>query len=162
MTGHKEWLLVIPALLLAASVAAAETMSVQVKTSQVRNQPSFLAKVVAEVAYGDRVVVLGRQGIWTRVRSPKGRVGWLHSSALTEKKIVMAAGKNNVETAASSDELALAGKGFNSDVEAEFKSRNKDIDFTWVDRMEKIIIDPRQMQGFLKQGEVNPPAGGGI
>ena len=162
MNGHKRWLLVIPALLLAVSASAAEMMSVQVKTSQIRVQPSFLAKVVASVAYGDRVVVLGRQGIWTRIRDPKGRSGWMHSSALTEKKIVMTAGKNNVETAASSDELALAGKGFNSDVEAEFKTRNKDIDFTWVDRMEKIVITPRQMEGFLKKGEVNPPAGGGI
>jgi hypothetical protein len=46
---------------------------------------------------------------------PVRKTGWLHQSALTKKTISMKAGGQDVATAASGDELALAGKGFNSD-----------------------------------------------
>jgi ribosomal protein L1 len=108
------------------------------------------------------VTVLREQGEWVLARRPGGKQGWIHISALTDDEIELSAGNRNVEAVASSDELALAGKGFNSDVEAEFKTRNKEIDFTWVDWMEKIIISPEQMEGFLKVGKVMPPRGGGI
>ncbi len=44
-------------------------------------------------------------------------------------------------------------------MEAEFKNKNKNIDYTWVDRMEMLAVKPDQMQAFLKQGQVNPPEG---
>ncbi|MFH0880636.1 MAG: hypothetical protein V2A34_13050, partial [Lentisphaerota bacterium] len=62
----------------------------------------------------------------------------------------------DVRTGASGEELALAGKGFNSDVEAEFKSQNKNVDFTWVDKMEKMKETPDELISFLKEGQVNP------
>jgi len=55
--------------------------------------------------------------------------------------------------------LALAGKGFNSDVEAQFKKTHKDIDFSVVDKMEKIKISSSEMQAFLKDGDVAPKGG---
>ena len=64
-----------------------------------------------------------------------------------------------MQTSATGGEIALAGKGFNPKVEAEFKSRNKNIDYTWVDRMEAFTIKPGQVQAFLKQGQVNLPEG---
>jgi SH3-like domain-containing protein len=100
------------------------------------------------------------QGEWNKVSAPGGKTGWIHSSALTRKRIVMKAGAENVETAASGQELALANKGFNSDVEAQFKSQNKDLDFTWVDKMAKIKVTPEQAQAFLKAGDVAPKGGG--
>jgi hypothetical protein len=45
----------------------------------------------------------------------------MHSSALTKKKLKLAAGEADAATTVSSEEQALAGKGFNSDVEAKFK-----------------------------------------
>lgn len=164
MLKRGSWLLlVVPLLLIAVVTASAgEMMSVQVKNGQVRASPTFLGKIVATLAYGDRVETVGEQGEWMKVKTSKGQTGWIHSSALTEKKIVLASGSKDVQTAASGEELALAGKGFNSDVEAEFKAKNKDVDFTWVDRMEKIVILPTEMETFLKAGEVKPAAGGGI
>ena len=150
----------ITSLLLLVPVSQAEELNVQVRTGKLRARPSFLGKIIATVSYGDPVTVLREQGEWVLARRPGGKQGWIHISALTDDEIELSAGNRNVETAASSDELALAGKGFNSDVEAEFKTRNKDIDFTWVDWMEKIIISPEQMEGFLKVGKVTPPRGG--
>lgn len=131
-------------------------MSVQVQSGQVRATPSFLGQVVATVKYGDRLDVVEQQNGWTKVRTPAGKEGWMHDSALTRKRVVMKAGAEDVQASASGEELALAGKGFNSDVEAEFKNQNKDIDFTWVDRMLKYKVTPEEMRAFLKEGEVTP------
>ena len=140
--------------------AGAATMSVQVKNGQIRATPSFLGKVVAPLGYGDRVQILETRNDWMNVTGPGGQSGWVHSSALTKKKIVMSSGTQDVQTGASGDELALASKGFNSDVEADFKSKNKNVDFTWVDRMEKFKVSPQEMKEFLKDGGVTPSEGG--
>lgn len=142
-----------------AIMAAAATMSVQVKDAPVRATPSFVGKVVGALAYGDQVEIQQTQGAWSKVTGA-GASGWMHTSALSSKKIVLAAGQEQAKVAASGDELALAGKGFNSDVEAQFKSTHKDIDFTWINRMEKIKIPSSEMQGFLKDGNVMPREGG--
>jgi len=151
----------IMAMLTVSSVltASAGTMSVQVKDVPVRATPSFVGKVTGTLAYGDQVEVQQTQGAWSKVVGA-GASGWMHTSALSAKKIVLAAGQEHAKVAASGDELALAGKGFNSDVEAQFKAGHKDIDFTWINRMEKIKIPSAEMQGFLKNGGVTPGEGG--
>jgi len=131
-------------------------LSVQVKEGQLRSAPSFLGSVIAALAYGDRVELVEDKGAWKQVAIRKLK-GWMHMSALTAKKIVLQAGAGDVQTSATGSELALAGKGFNARVEAEFRIKNKDIDYTWVDRMEALTVKPDQMQAFLKQGQVNPP-----
>jgi len=140
--------------------AGATTMSVQVKNGQIRATPSFLGKVVAPLSYGDRVQVLETRSDWMNVTGPGGQSGWVHSSALTKKRIVMSSGSQDVQTGASGDELALASKGFNSDVEAQFKKDNKSVDFTWVDKMEKYKVSPDEVMAFLKEGGVKPAEGG--
>jgi SH3-like domain-containing protein len=157
----KRWLSLGLILLAATALAAGPVeMSVQVKSGQVLETPSFLGKVVARLNYGDRIQVLEQQGDWSKVTAPDGQTGWIHSSALTKKKIAMKAGSQNAQTAASGDDLALAGKGFNSDVEADFKAKNRNVDFTWVDKMEKIKVPPESMQQFLKDGGIQPVEGG--
>jgi SH3-like domain-containing protein len=140
--------------------ATQEFLSVQVKEGQMRSTPSFLGSVMASLAYGDRVELIEDKGTWKRVAIQGGKIkGWMHMSALSTKKIALRAGTTNVQTGATSSELALAGKGFNARVEAEFKNKNKNIDYTWVDRMEMFAVKPDQVLAFLKQGQVNPPEG---
>ena len=143
----------------AVVTSSAATMSVQVKEVPVRTTPSFIGKVVGTLAYGDRVEIQKTQGAWSKVAGA-GVSGWMHTSALSSKKIVLASGREQAKVAASGDELALAGKGFNSDVEAQFKAGHKDIDFTWIDRMEKIKIPSSEMQVFLKKGDITSKEGG--
>jgi hypothetical protein len=140
---------------------AAETiLTVQVKESQMRTTPSFLGKIVTRVFYTERVTLLEDRGAWKRVS--KGRAqGWIHASALTARKIVLRSGKTNVRTGVASGELALAGKGFNAQLEAEFRNKNQ-LDFTQVDRMEKITIRSEQMESFLKEGLIVPPQEGDL
>ncbi len=145
-------------LLFSVSGGMAGTMSVQVETSVLRQSPSFLGQPVADVQYADRVTVIQERGPWMQVRSDEG-AGWIHQSALTRKKIVLQASEAEVRQAASGEELALAGKGFNQEVEANFKKQNPSLDFSTVDRMETFEVSPREVEAFLKAGNVGPRGG---
>ncbi len=153
-------LLPVVFLLIAAVVlAAAGVMSVQVRTGKMRAKPSFLGPVVTSISYGDRVTVLGEKNGWVQIRNADGKTGWIHGSALTEKKVVLKAGEADVATGASGEELALAGKGFNDAVETEFRTENPDIDYTWVDKMETFRITPEQAAKFLATGQIHAQGG---
>lgn len=138
----------------------AKMMSVQVKKCQLRNQPSFLGKIVSNLSYGDQVAVLEEKESWINVQPPSQKgAGWVHVSALSTKKIVLSPGSSSVASSTSSEEIALAGKGFNEQVEQEFKKQNSGIDFTWVDKMEHIVIPQKEIQAFLQQGELTGKGG---
>ena len=156
------WIACLALLAFSGTVEGArKAMSVQVKQGQVRATPSFLGKVIATLAYGDRVETLEEKGGWIRLVPPGSKAtGWIHSSALTEKRVVLRAGGKEADAAASTGELALAGKGFNADVEAAFKARNRDIDFTWIDRMQDMNVPPGKIQAFVQEGKLIPAEGG--
>jgi hypothetical protein len=135
-------------------------LSVQVKVGQVRKTPSFIGEIVAKVDYGSRVSVRDTKGAWVLIDAPEGPIeGWVHVSALTSKKVVLKAGDDAVETHVSGDELALAGKGFNKQVEDTFKAKNPRLDFTWIDKMETQVVSTAQMRRFLAEGKVYPEGG---
>jgi len=52
----------------------------------------------------------------------------------------------------TSDEVTLAGRGFNSDVEARYSTDNPQLDFAKVDAMEALEITSSQLEQFLVQG----------
>ncbi|HCY87979.1 MAG TPA: hypothetical protein DHV36_22775 [Desulfobacteraceae bacterium] len=134
-------------------------MSVQVKQSHIRKGASFLSPILGLLAYGDRVAVVDDTSSgWIRVKS--GRVtGFVHESALTTKKVVLNPGAKDVEKAASSEEYALAGKGFNEEVEGKFREENPHLNFAAVDRMETRQISLVQMQEFMARGRIVPRGG---
>ena len=134
-------------------------MSVQVRTGQLREKPSFLGKVTASVSYGDRVQVMEEGGAWLRVDTGEDQ-GWIHESALTKKRIALRSGEREAQVAATSDEIALAGKGFNAQVEAEYKAKNRNVDFSAIDRMERIKVTEQASLEFLRVGELAPGEGG--
>jgi hypothetical protein len=142
---------------LAAYGVAQKVMSVQVRKGQIRTSPSFIGKIVTKLPYGEQVDVLEEKEGWHRVEKPGTQIkGWMHASALTEKKIVVKPGAKDVKQAASSDELTLAGKGFNEQVEKSFKSKNPKVDFSGVDRMESVTISQKEILKFVKQGQLEP------
>jgi uncharacterized protein YraI len=146
-------------LLVSATWSGLGTMSVQVRDGQLRGTPSFLGAVVGLVTYGDQVDVEQQQADWMEVTC-KGQKGWIHSSALTAKYISVGGGGKDAQMKASGKEVALAGKGFNAEVEAQYRGGHRNVNYAAVDRMELIIIAPQQMTDFLDRGEVKPGAGG--
>ena len=159
MKKTRRWLPLLLPLLAVAAWAATQMLSVQVRSGQLRERPSFLGKVVTSVEYGDRMTVLSARGGWTKVRNGDGKTGWIHTSALTEKKVVLRSGDADVATGASGEELALAGKGFNDEVEAEFRTENPDVDYAWVDRMEEMNVSAEDAADFLEEGGIEPKGG---
>ncbi|MGD9781837.1 MAG: SH3 domain-containing protein [Kiritimatiellia bacterium] len=152
----KKWILMGCAALMATGAWAAKEMSVQVRDGQLRNRASFLGAVVGTVAYGDRVAVNQTQAGWCEV-SVAGKTGWIHESALTPKRVVLASGAGDARVqSVGSEEVALAGKGFSKEIESEYKKQNPRLDFTWVDWMGKQNVPNEQLVQFLKQGELAP------
>jgi SH3-like domain-containing protein len=154
-------LLLMSVVLMDATAAGQKIMSVQVKKSQLRAAPSYLGKVIATVSYGDRVTVTEERGDWKKVLLGRNTQGWIHSSALTGKQIALKAGQANVESSVSQSEIALAGKGFSKEVEAQYQQKNKSLDYTWINRMEAITVSPNQMEEFVTAGRLTPDETGG-
>jgi len=136
---------------------AAKVMNVQVRDGQIRDNPSFLGKIVSRAAYGQPVDVLQEQGDWLKVSLPGGASGWMHRSALTDKKLALASGSGAAE-GVSGKEMALAGKGFSAQVEADYR-RGHGGDYAAIDRMERITYDPATLLAFLAQGGIKPQGG---
>jgi len=140
-------------LVLFAGTALAGSLNVQIRNGKVRATPSQLGKVVADVAYGATVEAGTLQNGWYPVTLPDGKTGWKHESSLTRKRVAMTAGTGDAATGASSDEVALAGKGFNAQVEAKMKADGK-LDYTWVDRMAAFQVSEDQIALFRAQGKL--------
>lgn len=124
-----------------------------------RSTPSFLGRILIVLPYGERLKTVKEQNSWVEVVVDDG-TGWIHSSALSHKEVVLTAGGGTGKSGASSDEIALAGKGFNKEVEAQYKEE-QDLDYTWVDRMEAYVILPQEAAEFLVQGELELDMGAG-
>jgi len=140
-------------LALSAGAAFATSMSVQVRNGKVRATPSQLGRVVATVEYGAVVQAEALQKGWYPVTTADGKKGWLHESALSNKPIAMRAGTSDAATGVSSDEVALAGKGFNEQVEAKLRADGT-LDYTWVDRMAAFEVGADQIMEFRAEGHL--------
>jgi uncharacterized protein YgiM (DUF1202 family) len=144
--------LVLCATAAAAFAAPPKQMSVTVKETQVRSTPSYLGKVLGVLAYGDRVDVLEQQKDWARVSlAAKKLEGWVNNSALTQKKVEISAGSQAAGSKASTGEVALAGKGFNNQIETQYKQDGQ-LDYTWVDKMGAFNPPPEAVAAFLSAG----------
>ncbi len=56
----------------------------------------------------------------------------------------------------SSDEVALAGKGFTPEVESGYRAKHPEMDFAQVDKVESYKVDPATLQTFIKEGDLKP------
>ncbi len=136
-----------------AGSAFAASMSVQVRNCKVRATPSQSGAAVATVDYGAVVQAGAMQKGWYPVTTADGKTGWVHESALSKKPIAMRAGTSDAATGVSSDEVSLAGKGFNEQVEAKLRKEGK-LDYTWVDRMAAYNVSSDQLMKFRLQGHL--------
>lgn len=127
------------------------TMSVSIRVAQLRVEPSFLARVEHELEYASRVLVLEQRGDWYRVRGA-GAEGWMHQTALSQRQIILNPGAEDVDRAAATTEVALAGRGFSADVEREYRRRNTRANFNAVDRMEARSLSAQALAQFVREG----------
>lgn len=150
----KFWLPLAAALAL-ASAALAATVTVMVQETQIRRRPQFYAPAVATVHLGQRLESEDAQNGWYPVSSEKGD-GFIHSSAVTSKSVSLSSAKSIGAGSTSAEEITLAGKGFNEQVERSYKGKNSDVDFGAVDAMEKRKVSDVEVLKFMQAGQLLP------
>jgi uncharacterized protein YgiM (DUF1202 family) len=152
--------LVLLALLLAPGIAMGETLKVTQPNQSLYPDPDFAGTPVASVPAGAEVNVLQQSGDWYKVEY-QGQSGWLNRQAFpapsTGSKFSlpgMLFGAPVKET--SSDEAALAGKGFTPEVESSYKQKHPEMKFAEVDKVESYKVDAATLQTFIKEGGLTP------
>ncbi len=145
------WLFLLP------NVVSAELLSVQVEQVFLRDKPSFLGKNGVRLQYAEQVENEKAENGWNYVKSlQNGSKGWVHTSALSEKTIVLNASQKLSNSSVSQSEVLMAGKGFNKQVETEYKKQNSKLNFTLVDTIEKSNrVNTQELIVFAKNGKLN-------
>ena len=135
--------------------AAAETVQVTTRENAVRGECRFFAPVKLKVSLGDLLTVKGRKGDWYLV-SAKGVNGCIHKSAV-ETRSFAAAGRGAASGGTSADEVSLAGKGFNPQVEAGYRKSGKGLNYAAVDEISRIQVGEKALEAFVLQGGLIQP-----
>ena len=128
---------------------AGDARYVAVKNAEVRASASSFAKKTGSLDYAEEVVIVSESKDWTEVKSAKNPKvsGWISNSALSKRKIVSSS------FSASANELALAGKGFNDELESEYK-KSGGSDFAAVDAMENQEVSRDEVKRFMVDGNL--------
>jgi hypothetical protein len=135
--------------------AAAETVQVTTRENAVRGECRFFAPVKLKVSLGDQLTVKGRKGDWYLV-SAKGVSGCIHKSAV-ETRSFAAAGRGAASGGTSADEVSLAGKGFNPQVEAGYRKSGKGLNYAAVDEISRLQVGEKALDTFVQQGGLIQP-----
>ncbi|WP_321492016.1 SH3 domain-containing protein [uncultured Desulfobacter sp.] len=128
---------------------------IQVKSADIRSAPSFLSQRRFRVAYTNKVTLLETRGSWANV-SYHGNAGWVHQSAISTRVITLDPNAATARAQVSDDEISLAGKGFNKEVENTYRDTHGDAGFSDVDKAEAIRLDPASLAKFMKAGGLTP------
>ena len=138
---------------LAAGAAAAATVTVLVRETKIRRRPQFYAPAVATARLGQTFSATGPRDGWYKTAQ-----GYLSASAVTAKRVRLSAG-GEAAGDASADEITLAGKGFNEQVESSYRSQHPGADFAAVDAMERRTVSDAALRRFLESGGLAPGEG---
>ncbi|MBO7121774.1 MAG: SH3 domain-containing protein [Treponema sp.] len=145
-------IMVFFALICAQVYAAGKKQYVSVASVDVKAKASQFSSSVGTVKYADEVIVIQADKSWSKIELPGGKSGWLPNSSLSAKKIVVKLdGKK--KSSATASELALAGKGFDSNFENTFEKTN-DVSFAPVDKIETFSTSEKDAVDFLKEGQL--------
>jgi hypothetical protein len=154
----RKYLLALPGLLLAASIAWAATYQVITQEAFIRKDKRFFAPVVVRVPYGEPLEERERQGDWLRV-SYKGAEGWLHVSAVQEQKFRLSSLAGERAQESTKEEVALAGKGFTPEVEKAFREKNAQMRYDLVNQVQSLKLSDAQILEFIRAGNLQEPGG---
>ena len=128
-----------------------DTNYINVKSASLKSSTGFFASTTATVSYGDEVKILALSGNYAQIRTTVGnKTGWIAKASLTSKRISTSGSTAN----ASAREIALAGKGFSPEVEAQYKKGDTQANYAAVDEMERINISDRDLLAFIEEGHL--------
>jgi hypothetical protein len=141
-------LFLVPALCLAA-----EPVKVKVQKASLFSQPNFLSNPVAALQFGDQLEMEEAVKDWAKVKFGQQR-GFIHQSALTSTRVDMKTMmfSSSGSSEATQDEVALAGKGFNPEVERNYGKTHPEMNYALVDEIERYSVDPNSLRSFIQKG----------
>jgi len=145
------FLCVCTVIMLPAQAKKGGTMYVATKTLELKSSTGAFASTRGSLTYGDQVTVVSISGKWAEVRSAADTSisGWTATANLTAKRIVAGAAAS-----ASASEVALAGKGFNQEIENVYKAEGK-LNYSDVDRTEENSVPLDELYEFLVEGRLS-------
>ena len=118
---------------------------VAVKTTPLKSSTGFFSRELRTLSHGDEVALIRDNGKWAEVRAGS-QSGWVASASLSSRRVAASG------AAITSSEVAMAGKGFSQDVEAEY--RKGGVDFSAVDSMELINVSGDDLLVFITEGRL--------
>jgi uncharacterized protein YgiM (DUF1202 family) len=135
----------------AAQVSRGGTLYVATKTLALKSGTGFFASTRATLNYGDRVTVLQVNGRFVEVRHATNQAlsGWTASANLSARQIV-----SGTTGSASASEVAMAAKGFNQEVESNYRSQGN-YNYADVDRIEAFNLNMDNLRRFLEDGRLS-------
>lgn len=123
------------------------------KTTKMRKAKRLYAPGVQDLVEGDKVALVKREGSWCLVTYQEAE-GWLHESDLTAKLDVKLSGEG-VREDYTAAETSAARKGFNKDIEANYKNkRGLGAAYRIVDAIQARILDEALLVEFMKEGKL--------
>jgi len=136
--------------MVSAQVSRGGTLYVAIRTVTLKSSTGFFASNRGTLNYGDRVTVIQVSGRFVEVRSATNinLTGWTASANLTTRQVV----SGNTSTA-SAREVALAGKGFNQEVENAYMAQGN-LNYEDVDTVEQITVSEADLRQFLEEGRL--------
>jgi hypothetical protein len=155
-------LLLLPMTLLVSMALADEEempqpgdqVAIAVQNQFIYPMPAFYASPTQPVSYGTLAVIQEVRGEWFKVTTALDKTGWIHSTAVTGA-IESSSGDASASGSVTSDEIMLAGRGFNRDIEETYAGEHPELDFSVVDMMEsswKVSSD--ELYQFLLEGNL--------
>jgi uncharacterized protein YgiM (DUF1202 family) len=122
--------------------------------------PDFASKPIMAVPAGADVNVENQVGDWYKV-TYQGKSGWINRQAFLT--LPPSSGFNlggllfgTPVKQTSSDEVALAGKGFTPEVESSYRAQHPEMKYGLVDQIESHRVAPATLQAFIKEGDLKP------
>ena len=134
-----------------AQLNSGATAWVSARTVTLKSSTWFFASNRGTVSYGDQVSVIQVSGKWAEVRSASNSSlsGWMSSANLSTRRIISSEGTGS----ATASEVALAGKGFDRDIENAYRARGN-LNYADVDRTEGFVMPESELLRFLTEGRL--------
>ena len=134
------------------SVSQGDVIQVKVRSTAVRAEAKAWSSPVSTANYGDKLTVVALGGGWVKAKTSGGKTGFVHTSAITTKKVVLGSSGLS-DSSADLTEVVMAGKGFSKKVEESYAAA-QGINFKAVDGMERLKVNSTTLVSFLKEGRL--------
>lgn len=131
------------------AASSKKTMYVSLDPVSLKESASSFAKDVGTIEYASKVRVLEEKKNWVRIELVDNTnvCGWVPSTALSSKKIKA----KGTGATADADEIALAGKGFTSTIEAVYADEYA-VDYEPVNYTESQAASMDAILAFIREG----------